>query len=501
MRPIFLIILLMVVCKGCNKSFNNNHGIKRHRVSCKPAKQITAELFQKRQELQKSLNRTRSHGQRISVNAGVPHMVPEMVSVGNSSNFRIDPFVQSNGTIADNNMNIDDPMNEPEHIMDVTSEFQPPPTTSGRRRRFPRQYQDFLPSSTTNIPHMPPKQVLLPSHSDPQSPNTRSPSPIAEPPQPNVIKTDRDEFGLYRLYTSYPRTNPDEIRDLESRCDAPGLATASRNGGKRWWTGFGYSMLDLPIQKDGFFVPFLNATVFRLMNWFYSGSSCKSIAELQSLVDDVILAPDFKISDLDGFNAKRELRRLDGEAETNSNNSPSTPFANTNRWKKSSVYIRLPCEKVLQEEDTAPILEVPSVYHRSLIEVITTALQDAAAKTFHFTPFSLFWQQFPESIPERVYSEIYNSDSFLEEDEKVKGLPPEPGHQYEHAIAALMVASDSTNLGQFGTAALWPIYTFFGNQSKYDRAKPTQFAAHHTAYLPSVSLPFSTAIVVLKSHF
>ncbi len=55
-------------------------------------------------------------------------------------------------------------------------------------------------------------------------------------------------------------------------------------------------MLDLPIQKDGFFVPFLNATVFRLMNWFYSGSSFKSIAELQSLVDDVILAPDFKIS-------------------------------------------------------------------------------------------------------------------------------------------------------------------------------------------------------------
>ncbi len=223
MRPIFLIVLLMVVCKGCNKSFNKDHGIKRHRVSCKPAKQITAELFQKRQELQKNLNRRRSH-------ADVPHTVPEMVSVGNSSNFRIDPFVQSDGTIAGDNMIIDDAMNEPEPIRDVTPEFQPPPTTSGRQRRFPQRYQDFLPSSTTNIPHLPPKQVLQPpSHSDPQSPNTQSPSP---PPQPNVIKTDRDEFGLYRLYTSYPHTNPDEMQDLESRCDAPGLATASRNGGK-----------------------------------------------------------------------------------------------------------------------------------------------------------------------------------------------------------------------------------------------------------------------------
>jgi hypothetical protein len=233
MKPIFLIVLLMVVCKGCSKSFNNNHGIKRHQVSCKPAKQITAELFQKRQELQKSLNKTHSHCQRISLNADVPHTVPEMVSVGNSSNFRIDPFVQFNGMIADDNMNIDNAMNEPEPIRDVTPEFQPPPTTSSHQRRFPRRYQDFLPSSTTNIPHLPPKQVLQPpSHSDPQSPNTRSPSPLAEPPQPNVIKTDRDEFGLYRLYMSYPHTNPDEMQELESRCDAPGLVTASRNSGK-----------------------------------------------------------------------------------------------------------------------------------------------------------------------------------------------------------------------------------------------------------------------------
>ena len=50
-----------------------------------------------------------------------------------------------------------------------------------------------------------------------------------------------------------------------------------------------------------------------------------------------------------------------------------------------------------------------------------------------------------------------------------------------------MVTSDSKHIGQFGAAALWPIYTFFGNQSKYDRAKPSQFAAHHTAYIPSVT--------------
>lgn len=383
-------------------------------------------------------------------------------------------------------MIIDLEINKPELTRHPTPEFQPLPTTSGRQRRFPRHYHDFLPSSTTTIPHMPPKHVVQP----PLRPEPQPPSlpPIAEPSQATVITTDHDEFGLYRVYTSDPHTNPDEMQDLESRCDAPGLATTCRIGEKRWWTGLGCSMPELKARKDTFFAPFLNATVFRLMNWFYSGSSTKSVGELQSLVDDVILAPDFNISELGGFNAKRELRRLDGE--TNSNNSPTGPFADQNRWRQSSVYVKLPCEKVLQKEDTAPLLEVPGVYHRSLTEVITTALQDVAAKTFHFTPFRLYWQPTPESTPERVFSEIYTSDSFLEEDQKIKELPPEPGQQYEHAIAALMMGSDSTHLAQFGAAALWPIYTFFGNQSKYDRAKPTQFAAHHTAYIPSVIQSF-----------
>lgn len=151
------------------------------------------------------------------------------------------------------------------------------------------------------------------------------------------------------------------------------------------------------------------------------------------------------------------------------------------------MHVKLPDEKVCQNEANAPILEVQGVYHRSLIEVITTALQDDSAKSFHYTPFRQFWKSTPESSSERIYSEIYNSDAFIEEDKKIKSLPLEPGPKYEHAIAALMVYSDGTHLAQFGTASLCPLYAFFGNQSKYDRAKPSQFAAHHVAYLPSVS--------------
>ena len=50
------------------------------------------------------------------------------------------------------------------------------------------------------------------------------------------------------------------------------------------------------------FVPFLNTTVLRLMNWFYQGST-KTLAALQSLVNNIILHPDFCLSDLKNFSA------------------------------------------------------------------------------------------------------------------------------------------------------------------------------------------------------
>lgn len=54
-----------------------------------------------------------------------------------------------------------------------------------------------------------------------------------------------------------------------------------------------------------------------------------------------------------------------------------------------------------------------------------------------------------------------------------------------------MFWSDSTHLAEFGQAKLWPIYMAFGNQSKYERAKPGNRALLHLAYLPSVRVSYS----------
>jgi len=149
--------------------------------------------------------------------------------------------------------------------------------------------------------------------------------------------------------------------------------------------------------------------------------------------------------------------------------------------------LSLSAEGVMHEsEAAAPTLKVPNVYHRSLISTIVSALQDESAKLFHYIPFRLFWKPTATAIPEQVLTELYNSDAFIAEHEKISKIPPPagPGPTIENAIAALMIWSDSTHLANFGDASLWPIYLFLGNQSKYTRAKPNSFAAHHIAYIP-----------------
>jgi hypothetical protein len=174
-------------------------------------------------------------------------------------------------------------------------------------------------------------------------------------------------------------------------------------------------------------------------------------------------------------------------------NNTSFPFSNENVWKNSTIRIPLPAEGIKHaSEEAAPTLEVPGVHHRSLVEVITTAFQDDSAQRFHYVPHHLFWQATPESNPERVISELYNSDAFIEEYADLLKRPPSPGPALEIGIAALMVWSDSTHLAEFGNASLWPIYLFFGNQSKYSRAKPNDFAAHHIAYMPKVDISVDT---------
>jgi hypothetical protein len=369
----------------------------------------------------------------------------------------------------------------------ATPEVLIPPTSSGRRRKFPRRFTDYLPSLSVRLPHMPerPRQQLKPTQPN-ENQRSRSPSPsiLAVPATDGAMPTfdtEPDEFGLFRSYISCPTYEPDEEIPLESVCDSKAFAVAKVNS-DNWWSVFGSRPSPAESVNQNLFAPFLSATVFRLMTWFYDGSNMKSVAELDKLVNDVILADDFDKAHLKGFNGARELKRLDEHRE-------HTEFLPKDGWKETPVKIRLPAERVRHaSEGDAPEFEVNGVFYRPLIGVIISAFQEAAAENFHITPFRLFWRRSEDEPAERVISELYNSDAMISEHQKIQAQPREPGCTLETVVAAIMLWSDSTHLANFGTASLWPIYAYFGNQSKYTRGKPTSFAAHHIAYIPSVSV-------------
>jgi hypothetical protein len=237
-----------------------------------------------------------------------------------------------------------------------------------------------------------------------------------------------------------------------------------------------------------FFHPFPNTTVFRLINWFYRASMTKSTTDLDCLVHEVLLAEDFNPEDLRNFRIAQEMTCLNTYGATESLFSAEGGLKEGS-WKEGSVKIRVPNAKSrYTSESAAPEFEVSGIYYHPLLEIIKSMFQRPEVQGYHWVPFKWFHQSSEEQ--ERIYSDIYNSDAMLEEDTKIHMLPrnPEDESGTEVAIGVILLWSDSTHLTSFGSASLWPIYLFFRNLSKYTRGMPSALAAHHLAYVPSVSV-------------
>ena len=74
----------------------------------------------------------------------------------------------------------------------------------------------------------------------------------------------------------------------------------------------------------------------------------------------------------------------------------------------------------------------------------------------------------------------------MKEHRELQMAAGEPGCSLPRVVIGLMFGSDSTLLAQFGTAALWPCYMYFGNESKYRRCKPTCNLCNHIGFFQKV---------------
>lgn len=349
-----------------------------------------------------------------------------------------------------------------------------------RKTKLPKQFQDILPL------HPPVAAPII------EAPQLSQHEP--ETPAVPEFKTEPNSFGIYRIYKSgKPSFTPDDNFRIGNVSDGPNFIQDQPQARSTCASPFGTNLTSPNRPNDSnltpSYLPFKNMSVFHLMQWFYDSSLTKSLGTLNDLVYKVLLAPQFDVKDLAGFDAAKEARRLD-DYNPSANEEDFSASANPIKdgWIETTVPISVPCDKYSYPSDAdAPIFHVKGLQYRNLLEVIRAAYEEQSAEQLHISPYEEYWQPRPGSLPERIYSELYNANAYIQEHEKVRSHR-RPGCELETVIAAIMISSDATHLTNFGIASLWPIYLYLGSQSKYTRAKPTSFAAHHIAYVPKVCL-------------
>ena len=308
-----------------------------------------------------------------------------------------------------------------------------------------------------------------------------SPTPptLSTPPvKLEGFRTEEDEFGRFRVYRQRPlselsNTPPPDYNDFAGSGETHQANAEDLASGLRMPVAFITGLSTL-------IGLFMNTTVALLIQWFYSGTGQKSIADVQHLIDDVILHEDFNANDLQGVNLARELKKLDTfEASLKDQG-----------WKKGGVKISVPCPKGAVAGSKVTDFEIDGLLYRDLTAIIKNACQDEqTSESFHTTPFKEMWKPSEDASPIRLYGEAYTSDEMISAYEEVQNIPPHPDYpDAENIVVELAPYSDATMLAQFGTAFLWPVYIYFGNLSKYVRCQPSSHAAHHVAYFPSVRL-------------
>ncbi|KAG1886587.1 hypothetical protein F4604DRAFT_1571698, partial [Suillus subluteus] len=293
------------------------------------------------------------------------------------------------------------------------------------------------------------------------------------------FRTSLNKFGIGREYCHRPSYDPDSIVSVDQlsniTSDSPPLDEQAN-----------HSQSAPPLQSPPW--PWRSMSIWHLMSWkMTSNSGLTSETQVTHLVCEVLKAKDFSLDDVpDDFNTHTEMMRFDASEATL---DPNDIFQRDN-WRELVAEI-LVLTRERNADGNGQLFTVPGFHYRPLLAVIRAAFSEASSHWFHLTPFKRFWKSPLTGREQRLYDELYMSDAWNKAHDELQKQKRGDGCKLERVIAELMFWSDATHLTQFGNASAWPVYLFFGNQSKYARACPTTNACHPIAFIPSVSFHLS----------
>ena len=444
-------------CPGCKHNFLDGRAYSVHLTCCKALRSATDSALKKH----KVITAKKIETKRLDVATRKELAAQSYENQDASGN---QGLLDNQEAKTDANM---------EEIPPAQKSPSPPPRPSGRpnrRTRLPRRYRDDLPS---NPPIISVSKEIVEYDDVPVHSTGHVSVPISKP---TPFCTETNSFGIYRKYAFGPPTiNPDESFTLSSVSDSVSIARdpADFSSNSSWLSSFGSSSLEA-VQNPDKFAPFLNHSTFLLMSWYYNGSSIKSYADVDKLIHNVVRHQEFKASDFGAsFSTAREAERMDknqqSKSSAKSEKSGALPFKPEDGWIQTSVSIPVPCDGfIFKSEQDAPRFTVEGIWYRRPLEVIKRSFSEPTAEKFHITPFKEYWKPSQDEPEERIYSETFTADIFNEEYETVCNTSREgPNSELEAFVAGIMFYSDTTHLTSFGTACLYPMYMYVGNQSQY----------------------------------
>ncbi|KIK22775.1 hypothetical protein PISMIDRAFT_11343 [Pisolithus microcarpus 441] len=293
-----------------------------------------------------------------------------------------------------------------------------------------------------------------------------------------IFKSQINKFGLFRAYNTntLPSYDPEDPYSVDNACVVNSNPETQDK-----------------VHMNPYF-PYPNEGVLRLGDWYWNQGAQKSRESFKQLIDivrDSSFSPAVVAhTSWDAINDQLGHNQFDG-------NQPEW-LEEDHGWKCLSVMISVPFHS--RVKDPGPKnYTVNGFYHHSLTSFIHEAVTNPAhVQHFHFVPYELWWWPAHRDHDVKVHGELFASTVFLEAHQELQDSPQEPGCDLPHVVAALMFWSDSTQLAQFGSAKLWPLYVFFGNESKYQRCQPSNHLCAHVAYFQVLPDEFKD---FLMEHF
>ena len=298
-----------------------------------------------------------------------------------------------------------------------------------------------------------------------------------------MISTQKNSFGLFRVYDegSLPSANdPDD----QSGADPPDTRRIKEPVSHA-----------LPDSLNPFH-PYPNESSWRIGDWYWNQGAQKSKKSFKSLVE-IITSAHFCAEDLSHANwaaIDRQLSSLEAAHEP----SRTTPtegewqsHLEDSGWARRTISISIPFPRRVLPPGPRNYT-ISEFYRRPLLSIICETLSDPArCRAFRFEPYSLRWQRSGADDDIAVYGELFSSQAFITTHRALQEVQLDStGCALPRWIIALMFWSDATQLTAFGDAKLWPLYIYFGNESKYHRCTPTANLCSHAAYFQTVRVSY-----------